>query len=130
MEYLSITMTVIGWILVAGAVLLGTAPLQFLLKGESPLGREGTLHYFLAFCSSLSLAWGLILLVAADNPLLASAIVGPCAIAFATMSLWRIPLSRHHQVIEKLGKAPAAEVWLFAAVAAYFGYVWLAQGAV
>lgn len=124
LEYYDTTLTVIGWILVAGSLLLAFAPLQFLLKGESPLGSDGVLHYFLAFCASLNLVWGLLLLAGAGESW-SHALALPSAAGFATMSLWRIPLCRNPQVIAQMGKAPAYEVAVFAIIALYFLYAGL-----
>lgn len=120
MQHYSQFVGIIGWLLLAGGVLISLPPLQFITKRQSSLGDDGVLHYFLAFCASLNIVWGLILLAAADEPLLAEKIALPCAVGFGLMSVWRIPLSRHPHVLEKLGKAPMFEVAIFAMIAAVF----------
>lgn len=122
MDHLTIVMKTCGWLLVAGSVLLAFAPAQFVLKGKSPLGDNGVTHYFLAFSASLNLVWGMLLLVAARDPAWAVQATLPCAIGFATLSAWRIPLCRNPDVVATLGKAPMAEVWIFALLAVYFLY--------
>ena len=119
-QYYPQFVSIIGWILLAGSVVISLVPLQFLTKGQSALGDDGVLHYFLAFCASLNVAWGLILIVAATDPILVELIALPSAVGFALLSAWRIPLSRHPDVLEKLGKAPMAEVVIFALIAATF----------
>jgi hypothetical protein len=120
MQYYPQFVGIIGWLLLAGGVVISLVPLQFITRGQSALGDDGVLHYFLAFCASLNIVWGLILLAAADEPQWAVKIALPCATGFALMSLWRIPLSRHPQVLKKLGKAPMFEVAIFALIAAVF----------
>ncbi len=122
-EHYPTFVSVIGWILLAGGALISVAPFQFLIKGQSALGEDGVLHYFLAFCASLNVVWGLMLIVAASDPVFVERLALPNAVGFALLSLWRIPLCRHPDVIEKLGKAPMAEVVVFALVAAVFAAV-------
>jgi hypothetical protein len=121
MQHYPLFVTVVGWVLVAGGIVISLPPLQFITRGQSSLGDDGVLHYFLAFCASLNLVWGLILLSAASDPAWAKAVALPCAAGFALLSLWRIPLSRHPQVVAGLGKAPMVEVVIFALVATVFG---------
>lgn len=122
-EYYSLFVSVIGWILLAGGVLISVAPLQFVIKGQSSLGEDGVLHYFLAFCASLNVVWGLMLIVAASDPVFVEKLAMPNAVGFALLSLWRIPLSRHPDVLAKLGKAPMGEVFVFGLIAAVFAVV-------
>ena len=120
MEYYPQFVSVIGWILLAGGVLISVAPLQFIFKGQSALGEDGVLHYFLAFCASLNVVWGLMLIVAASDPVFVEKLALPNAVGFALLSLWRIPLCRHPDVLAKLGKAPMGEVLVFALIASVF----------
>lgn len=124
-QYYPQFVTVLGWILLAGGLLISVAPAQFITRGRSPLGDDGVLHYFLAFSGSLNVVWGLIMLVAASDPEFAHKIALPCAIGFALLSVWRIPLCRLPEIQEKLGKAPTYEILVFALIAAVFGFVGL-----
>ncbi len=120
MQYYPQFVSVMGWVLLAGGVVISLPALQFITKGQSALGNDGVLHYFLAFCGSVNVVWALILLAAAGDPALAVKIALPCAVGFALLSLWRIPLCRHPDVLAKLGKAPMAEVFFFAVIAGVF----------
>ena len=68
MQYYPQFVYVVGWILLAGGLVISIAPLQFIIKGRSALGEDGVLHYFLAFCGSLNIVWALIMLAAASDP--------------------------------------------------------------
>jgi uncharacterized membrane protein len=120
MQHYSLFVTIVGWILVAGGMVISLPPFQFIARGHSPLGDDGVLHYFLAFCASLNIVWGLILLAAARDPQFAELVALPSAVGFALMSLWRIPLCRRPDVLAGLGKAPTVEVVVFGLIALAF----------
>lgn len=128
-EHYPLFVNIIGWVLLAGGFVISIAPLQFITRGRSALGDDGVLHYFLAFSGSLNVVWGLIMLVAASNPIFAEKLALPCAVGFALLSLWRIPLCRLPQIQENLGRAPMVEVFVFALISAVFAFVGFTAGA-
>jgi hypothetical protein len=122
LEYYATIVTVTGWVLIFGAIAIAVSPAQFLLKGSSSLGEDSVLHYFMAYSSAVQLAWGAALVIAAGAEQWAHAIALPSALGFALMSLWRIPLGRNAEVLERLGKAPRVESVVFALASAFFLY--------
>lgn len=121
----TVVLFVIGLIFSLGSVPLGLPVIQYLRRGQSAIGDDGVAHYFLAFSSALSLIWGLLMMQASTSPVAAAAMALPCALGFALLSAWRIPLSKNPSVRDRLGRGPQIEVFLFALLAVYFFRVWL-----